>query len=198
MSKLIFTLVTTGMLAGHFIIPKELIDSYSDYVIMVGLTLLLFFVGIDIGKTGTLIDNIKKFGVKILLFPIASIAGTLGFSVFAIFLFDMSVKDCLCVASGFGWYTLAPTYLLSYSTEIAAVSFLHNVMREMLGLLLIPIVAKKIGFIEAGSLTGAAAMDVCLPVIERATSSTAAVYAFIMGLVMSSAVPYLVPIMMSL
>ena len=199
MSKIIFTLVTAGMLAGHFLIPKELIDAYSDYVIVVGLTMLLFFVGIDIGKTGTLVDNIKKFGVKILLFPLGTVIGTLTFSLFTSLVFpSMSLKDCLCVSAGFGWYTLAPSYLLSYSTEVAAISFLHNVMREMLGLLLIPIVAQKIGYIEAGSLTRAAAMDLCLTVIEKATSSTAAVYAFIMGLVMSTLVPYLVPIMMSL
>lgn len=199
MSKIIFTLVTLGMLAGHFVIPKAWIDSYSNYVIVVGLTVLLFFVGIDIGKAGTLLDNIKKSGWKMIFFPVGTIVGTLIFSLMAGLLFpDISSKDCLCIASGFGWYTLAPSLLLSYSTEIAAISFLHNVMREMLGLLLIPIVAKKIGYIEAASLTGAAAMDVCLPVIEKSTSSTGAVYAFIMGLVMSTLVPYLVPIMINL
>ncbi|MGP1569772.1 MAG: lysine exporter LysO family protein [Eubacteriales bacterium] len=199
MSKIIFTLVTAGMLAGHFIIPKVWIDNYSNYVIVVGLTLLLFFVGIDIGKAGTLLDNIKKSGLKMILFPMGSIAGTLVFSILSGVIFpSMSIKDCLCISAGFGWYTLAPSLLLRYSTEIAAISFLHNVMREMIGLLLIPIVAKKIGYIEAASLTGAAAMDVCLPVIEKATSSTGAVYAFIMGLAMSTLVPYLVPIMMSL
>lgn len=198
MSKLIFTLVTLGMLAGHFVIPAEFITAYSDKIIVVLLTLMLFLVGIDIGKTGTMVENIKKFGLKILLFPIGSIFGTLIFSLAAVLIFNMSAKDCLCISSGFGWYTLAPSILLKYSTEVAAISFLHNVMREMIGLLLIPIVAEKIGFIEAGSLTGAAAMDVCLPVIEKTTSSTAAVYAFIMGLAMSTAVPYLVPIMMNL
>lgn len=198
MSKLIFALVTAGMLAGHFIIPAEFITAYSDKIILVLLTLMLFLVGIDIGKTGTMAQNIKKFGFKILLFPVGSILGTLVFSLAGVLIFQMSVKDCLCVSSGFGWYTLAPSLLLEYSTEVAAISFLHNVMREMIGLLLIPIVAARIGFIEAGSLTGAAAMDVCLPVIEKTTSSTAAVYAFLMGLVMSSAVPYIVPIMMSI
>ena len=111
MSKIIFTLVTAGMLAGHFLIPKELIDAYSDYVIVVGLTMLLFFVGIDIGKTGTLVDNIKKFGVKILLFPLGTVIGTLTFSLFTSLVFpSMSLKDCLCVSAGFGWYTLAPSY----------------------------------------------------------------------------------------
>ena len=69
---------------------------------------------------------------------------------------------------------------------------MHNVMRELLGILLIPIIAKKIGYIETVSLPGAAAMDVCLPVVEKATRGDIAVYSFISGVVLSIAVPILV------
>ena len=60
--------------------------------------------------------------------------------------------------------------------------------------MLIPIVAKKIGYIETCSLPGAAAMDVCLPIVEKATDSQTAVYSFVMGVVLSIAVPVLVPL----
>ena len=37
-------------------------------------------------------------------------------------------------------------------------------------------------------------MDVCLPIVERATSSNTAVYSFVSGVVLSTAVPILVPL----
>ena len=110
----------------------------------------------------------------------------------------ITVQDSLCVASGFGWYTLAPVMLMEYSVEISAISFMHNVMRELIGLLLLPIVAKRIGYIESTGLVGAGSMDVCLPIIVRTTSGNMAVYAFIIGIVLSFSVPVMVSFMMGL
>lgn len=71
-------------------------------------------------------------------------------------------------------------------------------MREVSGIILIPIVAKKLGYIETVSLPGAAAMDTCLPIIEKATNSNTAIYSFISGVVISIAVPILVPFIINL
>jgi len=40
-------------------------------------------------------------------------------------------------------------------------------------------------------------MDVCLPIVEKATSGEIAVYSFISGLILSALVPVLVPIIIS-
>ena len=48
-------------------------------------------------------------------------------------------------------------------------------MRDF-SILLIPFVAKKIGYIETTGMPGAAAMDVCLPIVEKSTRSDIAVY----------------------
>lgn len=198
MTKLIIGFVTAGMLAGYFFIPDFFIEEISGNLLIVGLCVLLFFVGLDLGRAGTVVENFKKVGIRILAFPIASIIGCLGFAALASLILPMSAKDSVAVASGFGWYTLAPVIISDYSAELSAVAFLHNVMREMLGIILIPIVAKRLGFIEACSLPGAAAMDVCLPVLEKSTNSDTAIYAFVMGVVLSIAVPILVPIIIAL
>jgi uncharacterized membrane protein YbjE (DUF340 family) len=198
MTKIIIAFVTLGMLAGYFFIPDYFITDISGNLLVIGLCVLLFFVGLDLGRAGTVVDNFKRVGIRILAFPIASIIGSLVFAAIASFLLPMTVRESMAVAAGFGWYTLAPVILSDYSAEISAISFLHNVMREMIGIIIIPIVAKKIGYIEACSLPGAAAMDVCLPVIEKATNSDTAVYAFVMGTVLSIAVPILVPLIIGL
>lgn len=198
MTKIIITFVVLGALSGYFFIPEYFIINISGNLLVVGLCVLLFFVGMDLGRAGTVVENFKKVGLRIIAFPLASIAGCLVFAAIASLILPMTARESMAVASGFGWYTLAPVILSDYSAEISAVSFLHNVMREMVGIIIIPIVAKKIGYIEACSLPGAAAMDVCLPILEKSTNSDTAVYAFVMGVVLSIAVPVLVPLIIGL
>lgn len=192
MTRVILISVVCGMLAGYFVLPGWFIDISGD-LLVAGLCVLLFFVGVDIGREGTVADHFKKAGWRVLVFPFAIIAGTFaGSLVAALILPSLGFRDALAVGSGFGWYTLAPVMLAEYSTYVSAVSFLHNVMRELFGILLIPLVAKRVGYIETVSLPGAAAMDVCLPIVEKATRGDIAVYSFISGAVLSIAVPVLV------
>ncbi|MBQ4595912.1 MAG: lysine exporter LysO family protein, partial [Firmicutes bacterium] len=193
----IFVPVTLGILSGFLFLPDWFIAA-SGTIIVVGLSILLFFVGVDLGTEGTIVDNFKMAGWRVILFPFIMIIGTYIGSVAAGLIIDLSVKDALCVASGFGWYTLAPVMLSEYSIEISAISFMHNVMRELIGLLLLPIVAKRIGHIESTGLVGAGSMDVCLPIIVKTTSGNMAVYAFIIGIVLSFSVPVMVSFMMGL
>ena len=193
----IFIPVIAGIISGLLFLPDSFID-ISGTIIVVGLSVLLFFVGIDLGREGTIVQNFRTAGWRVLLFPFVMIAGTYIGAVAAGLIIDLSVKDALCVASGFGWYTLAPAMLAEYSIEISAISFMHNVMRELLGILLLPVVAKKLGYIESTGLVGAGAMDVCLPIIVRTTSGNMAVYAFITGVVLSFSVPVMVSFMMGL
>lgn len=193
----IFIPVTLGILSGFLFLPDWFIAA-SGTIIVVGLSILLFFVGIDLGTEGTIVENFKTAGWRVILFPFVMIIGTYIGSVVAGFIVGLSAKDALCVASGFGWYTLAPAMLAEYSIEVSAISFMHNVMRELIGLLLLPIVAKRIGHIESTGLVGAGSMDVCLPIIVRTTSGNMAVYAFIIGVVLSTSVPIMVSFMMGL
>ncbi|MBQ3184699.1 MAG: lysine exporter LysO family protein [Firmicutes bacterium] len=193
----IFIPVTIGILSGFLFLPDWFIAA-SGTIIVVGLSILLFFVGIDLGTEGTIVQNFKTAGWRVILFPFVMIIGTYIGSVVAGFVIGISAKDALCVASGFGWYTLAPAMLAEYSIEVSAISFMHNVMRELIGLLLLPIVAKRIGHIESTGLVGAGSMDVCLPIIVRTTSGNMAVYAFIIGVVLSTSVPIMVSFMMGL
>lgn len=192
MTRAILISVIAGILAGYFFLPDWFID-LSGNVLIAGLCVLLFFVGMDIGREGTVVENFKKAGWRILIFPFVIIFGTLiGSLAGALILPSLGIRDALAIGSGFGWYTLAPVMLSKYSTYVSALSFMHNVMRELFGILLIPIVAKKIGYIETVALPGAAAMDVCLPIFEKATRGDIAVYSFLSGVVLSIAVPVLV------
>ncbi|NLD20580.1 MAG: lysine exporter LysO family protein [Clostridiales bacterium] len=197
MTICIVVFVAAGIVAGYFLMPDWFID-ISGTMITVGLSILLLFVGIDIGTEGTIVDNFKEAGWRIFVFPFANMIGTYGGALVACLFLNISVQDAFCVGSGFSWYTLAPAMLADYSVKVSAISFMHNVMRELLGILAIPVVANKIGYIEAPSLPGAAAMDVCLPIVERATKADIAVYSFASGVTLSIAAPIMVSFMMGI
>lgn len=193
MTFIVVLSVGIGILGGHIFLPESFMD-ISDKILTVGLSILLFFVGIDIGKDGRAIAHLKKVGFRILIFPFAIMAGTFaGASAASVFL-PMDVLESLTVGAGFGWYSLAPILIAEKSAELSAISFMHNVLRELFGILTIPLIAKYIGYIETTALPGAAAMDVCLPVVEKSTDAEIAVYSFISGLVLSTAVPLIVPV----
>lgn len=197
MSKSILIAVTAGVAAGYLVVPDFLVD-YTGPLITAGLCFLLFFVGMDIGRQGSLLKDMKEMGFKVLIIPLSIILGTFAGGLVSGLVLPMTVQDTLAVSAGFGWYSMAPAILTEdYSVQVGAVSFLHNVLREVTGLVLIPIVAKRVGYLETVSLPGAAAMDVCMPVVERATSSTVAVYSFVSGLVITIAVPVLVRLIIS-
>ncbi|MGI6727484.1 MAG: lysine exporter LysO family protein [Anaerovoracaceae bacterium] len=196
MTKAIIITVIIGVVSGYLFVP-DIIVEYSGTLITFGLCLLLFFVGMDIGRQGSVFREIKRIGFRILLVPIAVMVGSLAGGAVAGLLLPMTVQDTLAVSAGFGWYSLAPIILTDYSATVSAVSFLHNVMREVFGMVLIPIVAQYIGYLETVSLPGAASMDTCLPIVERATNSNVAIYSFVTGVIISIVVPILVPFIIS-
>ena len=191
MTVCIVTSVAAGIAAGYLILPDSFIG-ITGSIIVVGLCLLLFFVGVDIGLEGTIIRSFREAGWRIVILPFAVIAGTFIGAAAASLVLPVGLRDSLCVGAGFGWYTLAPAMLADYSLKVSALSFMHNVMREMIAILIIPTVARKVGYIECTSLPGAAAMDVCLPIVEGATRGDIAVYSFVTGAVLSVTVPVMV------
>lgn len=192
MTYLIIGAVAAGMAAGHWLIPAE-IAAYCSNFITIGLCLILFLVGVDMGRQGNIWREIKAAGLRTLAFPAAVAAGTLGAAALTSLFLPMSAKDAMAASAGFGWYSLAPILLADYSASVSAVAFLSNVMREVLSIILIPIVSAKIGYIECVALPGAAAMDTVLPVVVKSTDDHIAIYSFVSGVILSFAVPVIIP-----
>ena len=196
-TKWIVLAVVLGMLAGCFLIPDSIV-AWCGTVIDFGLYLLLFLVGVDMGRQGTMLNDIKAAGFKVLLVPAAVVVGTFLAAALAGLFLPVGVKDAVAASAGFGWYSLAPTLLQSYSLSVSAVAFLSNVMREIFSIMAIPIVARRVGYVECVSLAGATAMDTVLPVVVGATHERIAIYSFTSGVVLSLLVPVLVPAIVAL
>lgn len=197
MSLSIILSVVIGILAGLFIFP-EAFAQHIGLVIDLGLCMLLFFVGMDIGRNKEIFKQIKSNGYKILLVPFGVALGSITGSVLGGFALGLPVNESAAIGAGFGWYSLSAIELSKYSVETGALAFITNVCREVIALVSIPYIAKYIGKLEAIAPAGATAMDTSLPVISRSTDANTAVVSFITGVVLSTLVPILVPILITL
>ena len=200
MTLLIVGGVVAGILAGYFVCGmiftnEAAFEAGLSLAITIGLCVLLIFVGLDLGIEGQVINNFKNAGLRILALPVAVALGTMAGAVICSVLLPVSMGESLAIGCGFGWYSLGAGILMDAGYMTAgAISFMHNVMREVFSIILVPIVARYVGYVEAIALPGAPGMDVCLPIVERSTSGTVAVYSFISGLALSLSVAFLVPL----
>lgn len=201
MTILIVLAVIGGMLIGYLLIRRLFAENMPDFDrgvalgIKIGLCLLLVFVGIDLGLDPSVVENFKKVGLRILIFPAVTVVMSLLGAALSGLLMGLDLRDSLAVGAGFGWYSLAPGIIMEAGkVTLSAVSFLYNVLRELLSILFVPLVAQKVGFIEVTGMPGAAAMDVCLPIVEKSTRSDIAVYSFVSGVILTALVPVLVPL----
>lgn len=196
MSYSIIVVIVLGIVIGRFGLPNSFF-SYTDWIIDLGLFLLLFLVGIEIGLNKESLTRVKKIGFKILLVPIMIILGSILGSILGGIVIGMPYNEAGAVGAGFGWYSLSSVLLSSYSTELGALAFMSNVIREIIAFISIPLVAKYIGYLESIAPAGATAMDTSLPIITKSTNSNVSVIAFVTGVVLSSVVPVLVPILIN-
>ena len=197
MTKNILIALVLGILSGFFIIPDYVYNN-TGLMMDMGLCLLLFFVGIDLGSTKGLFKNLKSVGFKILLVPAATIVGSLAGGIICGLIFKINIFSALAVASGLSWYTLSAIIITPISSELGAVAFLSNVFREVMAFVAIPFIAKHIGYLETIAAGATISMDTGLPMITKNTNQEVAVISFISGVLLSLAVTVLVPIFVGL
>lgn len=203
MTIMILISVAAGLCSGYFYFLKhydfEQVSAGSSLAISIGLIILLIFVGLDLGLEGNVVSNIRQVGFKVLILPVSVAIGTLfGALLCAIFL-PLAVNESLAIGSGFAWYSLGAGIIMDAGFEVAgAISFLHNVMRELFSIVFVPFVAKKFGYAECLGLPASVGMDVCLPIVEQSTNGATTVYSFINGFTLSMSVPFLVPLFLSI
>lgn len=189
--------VVLGMVSGRFLLPQAIIP-HCGQIITFGLYLLLFLVGLDMGRQEGMLKSIRQAGLGVLLVPVAVMVGTFVVTALVGLLLPLSPKDCVAAAAGFGWYSLAPTLLAPYSLTVSATAFLSNIFHELFSIVLVPMVAQRLGYIEAVALPGATAMDTVLPVVVSATDQRMAIYSFTSGVVLSLSVPFFIPAIVAL
>ena len=173
------------------VIPAEVHESdISLYV----LCALMFCVGTSIGNDPKTVNDFKLLPKKLLLLPIATILGTWAALVFVDLLLEFrTTQQCYAVGSGFGYYSLSSIFITEYmGVELGTLALLTNIARELLTLLVAPLLVKFFGPLSIISAGGATTMDTVLPSVIRYSGKKFAILSIYQGFVVDFSVPFMV------
>lgn len=183
---------------GGFV-PSVLIENdLSIYVLYV----LMLFVGLSIGSDRKLLRIFRTVRPRMLLIPLATIVGTLSFTALVSLLVSQwTLKDCLAVGSGFGYYSLSsilimqlkePTVGVLVATELGTIALITNIIREIFALLGTPLFVRWFGPLSPICAGGATTMDTTLPIITRYCGKDMVFVSILHGILVDFTVPFFV------
>lgn len=191
-SLLVVGFFVLGVVLGRtHCVPTLLLDSRITFA---ALCSLLFCVGLSIGSNDNIVGEFKSLNPRLALLPMATVLGSFAGSVVAwMFLQFRGITDCLAVGSGFGYYSISSIFITQYrGAELGTVALLANIYREMMTLLLTPLIARVFGPLAPISAGGATTMDTTLPIIVQTCGRQYAVVSLFQGFCVDFSVPFLV------
>lgn len=188
-----------GLIFGYLFLDTGVKDTL-DLILMSALDLMIFIAGIEIGSNRGILKRICNLhsALLALAIPFAVACGSICGALLLGHIAGLSAYDSLLVGGGLGWYSFSSVVISAmYSTEIGTVAFLANMMREISGFFLIPLLVRVHKFLALAP-SGAATMDSGLPVVIKYTNLHVGMYSFINGLVLTLIVPVLISWLLSL
>lgn len=195
LSLLLLACMALGLVTGIIALPSgfSVPDGLTDALLYA----LMVFVGVEMGivirREGIrhILNALKNGAVSV----VSTVTGSLLGGLLAGVVTGMGLGRATAVAAGFGWYTLSSVMLANLDGPLlGGVAFLANLFREALALLLIPVLIGKKQNAAAISSAGATSMDTTLGLLSRGGPDTAAA-AFLHGVIISTIVPVLVPLL---
>lgn len=104
-----------------------------------------------------------------------------------------TVICCMFGGIGFGYYSLSSIFITEYKgTELGTIALLSNIVREMITLLLSPLLVKVAGPLAPIAAGGVTSMDTTLPIIMDSSGKQYAVVSLFHGFVLEFSIPFIV------
>lgn len=181
-----------GIAAGlSGMVPESIIDGDLTFY---ALCALLLCVGIGIGSDRNIVTKFRSLDVRMALLPLGTALGTFAGSLVVSFILSgRSPLDCLAVGSGFGYYSLSSIFITEYKgAELGTIALLANIIREMVTLLLSPVLAKVFGPLAPISSGGVTSMDTTLPIIMASSGEQYSAVSIFHGFILDFSIPFLV------
>ena len=185
---ILFFFCSGVLLARLGLIPTYLIE--HDFTVY-ALWLLMLLVGISIGSDRRLGEILRTLRPRVLLLPMATTVGTFaGTALISLFL-TYSVSECMAVGAGFAYYSLSSIFISQYKgPELGTIALISNIARELITLLLTPLLARHLGPLIPISCGGASTMDTTLPVITRYCGKEWIFVSIVHAMILDFSVPF--------
>ncbi len=186
--------VIIGITLGYIINIKL---HHIDYIISLILLVVLFIIGFQLKVQNIALKTIlvNRNGMFLALtVVVSSIIG----GIIAAIIAGLPVKYGVMISSGFGWYTLSGILNSQLINQhMGTTAFFIDFIRELLALILIPLLGRKYP-IQTVGYAGATALDFTLPVIKETLGAEVVPLAITSGMLLSILVPLLIPIVWQL
>ena len=162
------------------------LDTWALYVLML-------LVGILVGVDKRSMEAIRGSAIRTLAIPVVTIVGTAAGVLLGGALLSFDLRHSLAVGFGLGYYSLSSILIGEWvGSELAEITLLSNIIRELLTLLTAPVLFRLFGPLGPVVAGGATAMDTTLPIITRCSGKRYAPIAVFSGIVLTLLVPILV------
>ncbi len=196
-SLLIVCCFVAGVVCGRRnLLPDGLVD---DDVSLILLYALMSCVGLSLGSDRRLREILRTMRPRTLLYPLGTTAGTFLASALVALALAEPLSQCMAVGAGFAYYSLS-SILISQNigSELGTVALISNVMREILTLLLVPVMARFVPPPAVIAMGGATTMDTTLPLIARTLGPQWVFVSITHAVVLDFSVPFWVTFFCSL
>ena len=187
-SFIILLFFCAGVLLGRLdVLPSAIAE--SDAVTWI-VYLMLAAVGMGLGFDVRAWRILRELKGWVLAVPAVIILGTAAGAIGAwLLLNDMSLRDVLAVAAGFGYYSLSSMLIAREAdASLASMALLANMTRELAALVFAPLLVRLAGGLGPLAAAGAAS-DTCLSVIIRTSGERNAILAVFSGMLITVLVP---------
>ena len=189
-------LVAVGGMLGYFK-AIEITNNILTGIVDASLYCLVFFIGIDMGLSQLTLDHLLSIGKSTIFICLGVILGSLSGAIILGLLLKYDFLFSLSVGIPMGWYSLGGIMLSKVSEELGAMAFTANLIRELFAMAFVPLIGTLMSKESAIAACGATAMDTTLPAITKGLGRQYAVTGFTCGIIISSIVPILLPIIQS-
>ena len=185
---ILFFFCSGVLLARMGLIPTYLVE--HDFTIY-ALWLLMLLVGISIGSDRRLGEILRTLKPRVLLLPMATTVGTFAGTALVSLFLTYSVSECMAVGAGFAYYSLSSIFISQYKgPELGTIALISNIARELITLLLTPLLARYLGTLTPICCGGASTMDTTLPGITRYCGKDWLFVSIVHGMVLDFSVPF--------
>ena len=185
---ILFFFCSGVLLARLRLIPTYLLE--HDFTVY-ALWLLMLLVGISIGSDRRLGEILRTLRPRVLLLPLATTVGTFAGTALVSLFLTYSVSECMAVGAGFAYYSLSSIFISQYKgPELGTIALISNIARELITLLLTPLLAKYFGPLMPISCGGASTMDTTLPVITRYCGKDWIFVSIVHAMILDFSVPF--------
>ena len=185
---ILFFFCSGVLLARLGLIPTYLLE--HDCTVY-ALWLLMLLVGISIGSDRRLGEILRTLRPRVLLLPLATTVGTFAGTALVSLVLTYSVSECMAVGAGFAYYSLSSIFISQYKgPELGTIALISNIARELITLLLTPLLARYFGPLMPISCGGASTMDTTLPIITRYCGKDWIFVSIVHAMVLDLSVPF--------